>query len=85
MDVWKYFAISEVDFAFAWSSLPSAIKACQFLCDEYDGRTRLTADPVRPSIFCGLLARVGGFSAAATLSSVFFVFFFTEVRDKTIV
>ena len=74
MDVWKGLAISEVDFAFALSPLTLAINAWQFLCDEFYGRSRRTADPTRPSVYSGLLAHVGDLSAAATLSLVFFVF-----------
>ena len=85
MDVRKGLAISELDFAFTLSSLILAINAWQFLCDEFYGRSRRTAYPTRPSVYSGLLARVGGLSAAATLSSVFFVFSPVEIRNKRIV
>ena len=48
MDVWKVVGIREVDFAFACSSLPLAVNAWQFLCGEFDGRTRRTADTAFP-------------------------------------
>ena len=82
MNLWKVFAISEVDFAFAWSSLPLLIIAWQFLFGEFDGRALRTTDATPPIVYRGLLARVSGLSAAATLSSVFFVIFPVEQRDK---
>ena len=81
----RVIAISEVDFALAWSSFPLALNSWQFLYDDSDGRTRRTADSTRLSIYCGLLARVGGLGAAKMLSTAFFVFFPVEVIDKRIV
>ena len=52
------------------------------LDDEFDGRTRLTADPTQISVYCGFLACAGGVGAVATLSSGFFVFFPVKVVDK---
>ena len=85
MDVWGGFAIKKVDFTFPSPSFPLVINAWEILSDEFDGRTRRTADPTQPSVYRGFLARVGGLSAAATLSTIFFVLFPLEVRDKRIV
>ena len=85
MDMVTVIAIVEVNFILAWSSKPSALNAWQFLYDDSDGRTRRTADPKRPSVYCGLLAPVSRLGAATTLSSAFSVFFPVEVIDKRIV
>ena len=74
IDVWRAVAIRDVDFALARSFLHLALDVWQFLYNEFDGRTRRTADPIRPSVYCGLLARVDGLGAVPTLSSVLSVF-----------
>ena len=53
MDVVGVVANSEVDFAFACSCLPLALNAWQVLKDEFDARTRLTADRHCLSVYCG--------------------------------
>ena len=53
MDVVKVVANSEVDFALAWSCLPLALNAWQVLKDEFDARTRLTAERHCLSVYCG--------------------------------
>lgn len=66
MELCKGSAISYVDFAFARSSLPSAIYAWQFLCNEFYDCTHRTANPTQHSVYCVLLAPVSDLSAAAT-------------------
>ena len=84
MDAWRVFAISEVDFSLDRYSLPYPIETGQFLYDEFDGHTRRTVDPTRPSVYCGLLTRVSDLGAAAALPFSFFVFFRVKPADKRI-
>ena len=60
----------------------SAVNAWQFLEGEFEARTRLTADFAGSSVHCGFEAFLGCFSAVATLSSGFFVFFPVKMIDK---
>ena len=82
MDAWRVFAISMVDFSLDRSSLPLAIEARLLFYDEFDGHTRRTAGPTRPSVNCRLLTRVGGLGAAAKHPFSFFVFFPVKPADK---